>query len=61
MTIVRPAQRTDADAAIDVVRRSIQQLCVADHCNDSETLAIWLNNKTPQNFLDWLSSADNIA
>lgn len=59
MITVRPAEPTDADAAIDVVRQSIRQLCVADHCNDDETLTTWLSNKTPQNFLNWLCDADN--
>jgi GNAT superfamily N-acetyltransferase len=59
MIIVRPAKPIDADTAIDVVRQSIHQSCMADHCNDDETLAIWLSNKTPQNFLSWLSNIDN--
>jgi GNAT superfamily N-acetyltransferase len=58
---VRPAEQRDADAAIDVVRSSIGQLCVADHHNDEKTLATWLANKTPQNFLVWLSNADNFC
>ena len=37
---------SDAVAACDVVRRSIAELCIADHRNDEETLAAWLNNKT---------------
>jgi len=58
---VRPAEPGDADAAIDVVRRSISELCVADHHNDEATLASWLANKTPQNFLTWLSNPDNFC
>lgn len=61
MISVRPAEQRDAKAAIDVVRRSISQLCVADHHNDEETLAIWLANKTPENFLTWLSNVDNFC
>src|SRR5262245_132660 len=59
MISVRPAEQADADAAIDVVRQSITQLCIADHHNDEETLAAWLANKTPQNFAAWLSNTDN--
>lgn len=61
MISIRPAEQRDADAAIDVVRRSISQLCVADHQNDEKTLATWLANKTPQNFLSWLSNVDNFC
>jgi GNAT superfamily N-acetyltransferase len=43
------------------VRRSIAELCVADHRNDPETLARWLANKTPQSFLAWISSVDNFC
>ncbi len=61
MILVRPAEPGDADAAIDVVRRSIGTLCVADHHNDEETLATWLANKTAQTFLGWLSNVDNFC
>jgi GNAT superfamily N-acetyltransferase len=61
MISVRPAEQRDADSAIDVVRRSISQLCVTDHCNDERTLATWLANKTPQNFLAWLADTDNFC
>jgi GNAT superfamily N-acetyltransferase len=61
MVSVRPAEQRDADAAIEVVRRSIGELCIADHHNDEKTLAAWLANKTPQNFLTWLSNTDNFC
>src|SRR6185295_14627205 len=61
MISVRPAEQRDAEAAIGVVRRSITELCVADHRNDEETLATWLTNKTPRSFLGWLSNADNFC
>jgi GNAT superfamily N-acetyltransferase len=61
MISVRPAEERDADAAIDVVRRSINQLCVLDHHNDEKTLANWLANKTAENFLTWLSNTDNFC
>lgn len=61
MLSIRPAEQTDADAAIDVVRRSIGQLCVADHRNDERTLAAWLANKTPRHFIGWLSNVDNFC
>src|SRR4051812_3231746 len=58
---VREAAPNDAEAVIDVVRRSITQLCAADHRDDPGTLATWLANKTPQNFLSWLSNPDNFC
>jgi GNAT superfamily N-acetyltransferase len=61
MIAIRRAEASDAAAAIDVVRRSISELCVADHHNDESTLATWLANKTAQNFLVWLANADNFC
>lgn len=59
MTIVRAATHADAGAAIAVVRRSIEELCVADHRGDPATLARWLANKTPANFEGWIADPDN--
>jgi GNAT superfamily N-acetyltransferase len=43
---VRRSVESDAPAACNVVRRSITDLCVADHQNDHATVAEWLENKT---------------
>jgi hypothetical protein len=43
---IRDAMTEDAPAACDVLRRSISELCVADHGNDPTILARWLSNKT---------------
>ena len=59
MFTVRPAESRDADAAVDVVRRSITELCTDDHRGDAETLAGWLANKTAQHFVTWLANEDN--
>ena len=56
---VRAAKAADAPAAVDVVRRSIVELCTADHHGDAEMLARWLANKTVQHFTSWLANADN--
>jgi hypothetical protein len=40
---VRPAQIADADRAIGVIRRSIQELCEFDHDNEPATLSMWLS------------------
>jgi GNAT superfamily N-acetyltransferase len=59
MFTVRPAESRDADAAVDIVRRSITELCTADHHGDAETLASWLANKTVPHFVTWLANEDN--
>jgi len=56
---VRCATDADAEAAVEVLRRSIKELCIADHQNDALTLERWLRNKTPENFRIWLSAPDN--
>ncbi len=58
---IRRAVETDAPAACDVLRRSIQELCVADHDNDEEILRRWLANKTPANLSRWISSDKSFA
>jgi N-acetylglutamate synthase-like GNAT family acetyltransferase len=40
------------------MRRSIAELCVADHRNDRDTLARWLANKTPDIFISWIEAGD---
>jgi GNAT superfamily N-acetyltransferase len=56
---VRAAEKADAEAAIDVVRRSIAESCTADHGGDPDTLARWLSNKTVEHFVSWLANSDN--
>src|ERR1700734_4557945 len=45
---VREARFEDADEACLVMRRSIAELCGADHHGDPPLLAAWLANKTPK-------------
>jgi GNAT superfamily N-acetyltransferase len=56
---IRDALPEDAPAACLVMRRSITELCFADHRNDEEILARWLANKTPEFFLSWMTQPDN--
>ncbi|WP_246731725.1 GNAT family N-acetyltransferase [Methylocapsa sp. S129] len=56
---IRNATDDDAAAACVVMRRSIAELCVADHQNDAAMLARWLGNKTPENFLAWIARPSN--
>ena len=51
---IRDAVAGDAPAACQVMRRSITELCVADHSNDPAILARWLANKTPEIFTTWI-------
>jgi GNAT superfamily N-acetyltransferase len=53
---VRPAQLADADRAIDVIRRSIQELCELDHRSDPATLSMWLGNKTADKMRQWIAA-----
>src|SRR3954469_5746999 len=52
---IREARVEDAPAACDVLRRSIVELCAADHGNDPALLDPWLANKTPENVLAWMA------
>ncbi|HEX2671617.1 MAG TPA: GNAT family N-acetyltransferase [Polyangiaceae bacterium] len=57
--ITRGATPADARDAVEVVRRSIAELCAADHQHDGPTLERWLRNKTPEHFASWCADADN--
>jgi GNAT superfamily N-acetyltransferase len=52
---IREARVEDAAAACEVLRRSIVELCAADHGNDPALLDPWLANKTPENVLAWMA------
>jgi hypothetical protein len=52
---IREAQLADANAACDVLRRSITELCELDHRNDPALLTKWLENKTPRNVTQWIA------
>jgi GNAT superfamily N-acetyltransferase len=55
---VRDARFEDADEACLVMRRSIVELCEADHHRDPALLAAWLDNKTPEVFAAWMRRTD---
>ncbi|MEI7035729.1 GNAT family N-acetyltransferase [Fulvimonas yonginensis] len=59
MILVRAAADLDAARAVDVVRRSIADLCRRDPCLGPDTLQRWLANKTPENFLAWIAHAQS--
>jgi len=56
---IRDATVEDAAAACLVMRRSIAELCVADHGNDKAILTRWLDNKTPEIFVSWIAQPGN--
>jgi GNAT superfamily N-acetyltransferase len=57
--VVRDALPKDAEPGSGVIRRSITELCFADHKNDPAHLNEWLRNKTPDHFRAWMTQADN--
>jgi GNAT superfamily N-acetyltransferase len=52
---IRQAAAEDEKEAGEVLRRSITELCAADHGNDPAILARWLANKTPENVAVWIA------
>jgi GNAT superfamily N-acetyltransferase len=58
--LVRPARDDDAEAAARLIRRSIRELCTADHHCDPVVLRPWLANKRPEIFREWLAGPQNI-
>ena len=56
---IRDATPGDAEAACDVLRRSISQLCGADHGNDPAILNRWLGNKKPEIVAAWAKQPGN--
>jgi len=56
---IRDAVPEDAPAACEVLRRSISELCHADHLNDPVILARWLTNKTPEIVGSWIIKPGN--
>jgi hypothetical protein len=56
---IRDATPEDADAACDVLRKSISQLCIADHGNDPAILDRWLSNKKPEIVAAWSKQLGN--
>ena len=56
---IRDAVATDAEVGCVVLRRSIVELCAADHNNDATFLGNWLSNKTPAVFRSWIVQPGN--
>jgi len=58
---IREARTEDAAQACMVLRRSIQELCHADHNGDATKLADWLSNKTPENVAAWIRNPQSLV
>jgi GNAT superfamily N-acetyltransferase len=58
--IIRDAVPEDASAACRIIRRSIAELCAADHHNDRAILRRWLSNKTPEIFKTWIKRHNSL-
>jgi GNAT superfamily N-acetyltransferase len=56
---IRAATPEDGPAACQVIRRSIAELCAADHRSEEAILKRWLSNKTPEVFVSWMRQPDN--
>lgn len=56
--LVRLGCEADASAAINVLRRSIVELCIADHKGDDTELSSWLSNKIESTWINWVSRPD---
>jgi GNAT superfamily N-acetyltransferase len=52
---IRIARPSDAAAACAVMRRSIVELCQADHGGDAKALETWLANKQPEIVARWIA------
>ncbi|WP_160170450.1 GNAT family N-acetyltransferase [Afipia sp. P52-10] len=57
--IIRPARLEEAAAICAVLRRSITELCVADHQNNPDWLDEWLANKQPEIVAGWIADPEN--
>jgi GNAT superfamily N-acetyltransferase len=56
---IRRARIEDAPCACEVLRRSISELCAADHQNDPAIMQRWLANKTPEIVASWIVKPGN--
>jgi GNAT superfamily N-acetyltransferase len=57
---IRNADPEDAPAACETIRRSIAELCIADHRNEPAILEQWLSNKKPEIFQSWIRPGNSL-
>ena len=58
--LIRATTAQDAAEICMVLRRSITELCAADHQNDPQILSQWLANKTEDNLRGWIAREGQI-
>lgn len=58
---IRRATEADAAGAVEAIRRSITDLCDADHRSDGSVLEAWLRNKTVEAWLRWIARTDAVV
>lgn len=56
--VVRKGFETDGRGAINVLHRSISELCVVDHGGDARDIAEWISNKTEATWGAWVKRKD---
>ncbi|WP_078541772.1 GNAT family N-acetyltransferase [Thioclava sp. DLFJ5-1] len=61
MIEIRQAMEADAVEAVTTLRRSITELCVADHQNDPPEIEDWLGNKTVETWRQWIARDDAVV
>jgi GNAT superfamily N-acetyltransferase len=59
--LIRKATPDDAEISCDILRRSIIDLCRADHNDSPDHLTEWLRNKTPEIVRGWYSDPENFC
>ncbi|UGV27851.1 GNAT family N-acetyltransferase [Rhodopseudomonas boonkerdii] len=59
--LIRKAHIDEAAKACDVLRRSILELCGADHHDNPAIIRRWLANKTPAVVGSWIAHPDNVV
>jgi GNAT superfamily N-acetyltransferase len=57
--LIRRARSDEAVGICNVLRRSIAELCSADHYDDPAILQRWLANKRPEIVEGWIGDPDN--
>ena len=58
---IRDGTAADAAEAVNALRRSIAELCVADHRHDRTELDEWLRNKTAAAWQQWIARDDAVV
>ncbi|NBD28937.1 MAG: GNAT family N-acetyltransferase [Alphaproteobacteria bacterium] len=61
MIEIREAMDADAAEAVNALRRSITELCIADHKNDPAEIEGWLSNKTVETWRHWIARDDSVV